>query len=108
MMRRAVTAVIERDTLWCGDFATEPWEAAWATEAIFYVRLLEHRAGALRARVQVSPDGICWVDEGTTMEMAPEQELAFVRVRHFGGWLRLVGALAAGEARVIVYLSLKE
>ena len=40
-LRRSYTAVVERNTLWQGEFATEPYEAAWATEAIFFVRALD-------------------------------------------------------------------
>ena len=39
-LRRSYTAVVERNALWQGDFATEPYEAAWASEAIFFVRAL--------------------------------------------------------------------
>jgi hypothetical protein len=38
-----------------------------------------------------------------------DDEMAFVRVREFGGWLRLAGTVRPGEtAKVIAYLSLKE
>ena len=39
-LRRSYTAVVERNALWQGEFATEPYEAAWASEAIFFVRAL--------------------------------------------------------------------
>lgn len=110
-MRRSATAVIERNTTWSGAFATEPWEAAWAREAIFFVRQLHAQDGSqntvLTARVQISPDGIHWVDESSQLTLRGTQELAFVQVREFGGWLRLAGAVEAGSTRVIVYLSLK-
>ncbi len=112
MMRRSATAVIERNTTWSGSFATEPWEAAWAGEAVFFVRQLSSEDGAsydsLTARVQISPDGIRWVDEGHELILRGDQEMAFVRVGQFGGWLRLAGDVGDGSARVIVYLSLKE
>ena len=109
-LRRSATAVIERDTIWEGDVATEPWEVGWATEAVFFVRVLEREtptAGA-QLRVQLSPDGMQWVNEGTTL--ADEGEpLIWGRIRHFGGWLRLTGEVPTGQRlRVIVYLSLKE
>ena len=109
-LRRSATAVIERDTLWEEEVATEPWEVGWATEAIFFIRVLERdtpTAGA-SLRVQVSPDGMHWVDEGTTLTDDGEQ-LMWRRVSHFGGWLRLVGDMPTGQRlRVIAYLSLKE
>ena len=114
MMRRSATAVIERNVTWSGIFETEPWEAAWAGEAIFFLRDLDSDGVAtdeqlLTARVQISPDGIHWIDEGGCFVLHAGQEMAFVRIRQFGGWLRLTGKVQAGHAaKVIVYLSLKE
>ncbi len=118
MMRRSATAVLERNVTWSGEFATEPWEAAWAGEAMFFVRRLDGLiasdssavpAPLLRARVQLSPDGIRWIDEGCSLVLNADDEMAFVRVREFGGWLRLAGTVRPGEtAKVIAYLSLKE
>ena len=34
-VRRSYTAIVERNVRWEGEFATEPYEAAWASEAIF-------------------------------------------------------------------------
>lgn len=114
-MRECLTAVVERNVTWDGEFATEPWEAAWASEAIFFVRILEEDGApaspepALSARVQLSPDGMHWCDEGTDLRLCDGQSMGLVRVRHFGGWLRLSGTTAAGvRLRVIAYLTLKE
>ena len=123
-MRESTTAVIERNAVWEGEFATEPWEAAWAREAIFYVRVLEvlptegppgpgstegHSASPLlSARVQISPDGMHWCDEGSVLRLARCQSLGWVRVSHFGGWLRLCGEVGEGyRLTVIAYLDLK-
>jgi len=111
MIRRSHTAVVERNVRWTGAFASEPYEAAWASEAVFFVRTLEPanlRPNAT-ARVQLSPDGMVWTDEGTTVPLRADPGVTFGRVRHFGGWLRLAGELRQGEAvTVIVYLVLKE
>jgi hypothetical protein len=108
-MRRSYTAVIERGEPLAGEWATEPFEAGWATEALFFVRLLEAPAWAtITARVQISPDGMHWIDEGTAL---PELRdgAAFVRVREFGNWLRLAGAVSNATAvRALIYLTLKE
>jgi hypothetical protein len=110
-MRQSFTAVVERNVTWQGEFAVEPYEAAWATEAIYFVRALEAAnmpANAV-ARVQISPDGIRWCDEGTVVPLPAEEGLTFGRISHFGGWLRLVGNLPDGaRLTVIVYLVLKE
>lgn len=112
MIRQSYTAVVERNQTWTGIFATEPYEAAWAGEAIFFVRALA-AAGMpsdVQARVQISPDGIRWCDEGSAILLPAETErLTFTKVTHFGGWLRLVGTLPDGASlTVIVALSLKE
>lgn len=111
-LKRSHTATIARNEVWAGEVATEPYEAGWAREAIFFVRALE-ASGTLQsasARVQISPDGIHWADEGTAFEL-PERAggLAFGRVAQFGGWLRLHASLPDGAAlRVIAALALKE
>ncbi|SRR6266542_2225168 len=108
-MRRSYTAVVERGEPLAGEWATEPYEAGWATEALFFVRLLDGPPAArLTARVQLSPDGMHWIDEGTTL---PELHdgAAFVRVREFGNWLRLAGTVSgAADLRALIYLALKE
>ena len=116
-MRRSYTAVVARNERLTGDWATEPYEAGWATEALFFVRLLVDGAPPaaapppldLRARAQLSPDGMLWLDEGTTLPPL-QGGAAFLRVREFGNWLRLAGSLPAGAAAVDVsiYLVLKE
>ena len=135
-MRRSYTAVVERGEPLRETFATEPYEAGWATEALVFVRLLAAPAGArVRARVQISPDGMHWADEGTTLPEAigsgtpggstggtPGTDAAantnadgtsvpvFARVREFGNWLRVAGSVAPGDAsvRALVYFVLKE
>lgn len=110
VVRSSYTAVLERGEPLQGDFATEPYEAGWASEALVFLRILEAPPGAsLKARVQVSPDGLHWVDEGTIVP-ALEVGLTFVRVREFGNWLRIAGTTAPSEdqVRALIYLSLKE
>lgn len=109
-MRESHTSVIERNVRWSRSFATEPYEAAWASEAIFFVRALESHGPVetTRAVVQISPDGMIWCDEGTEMSLPVAPDISFCRVRHFGGWLRLAGELPPeADLRVIVYLVLK-
>ena len=110
-MRRSHTAVVERNRVWTGHFETEPYEAAWAGEALFFVRLTEVEGAVpgINARVQISPDGLHWCDEGTELELPIEPGTSFCRVSRFGGYLRLTGDLPDGvRVRVIVSLSLKE
>jgi hypothetical protein len=112
MLKRSFTATLARGEVWAGAVATEPYEAAWASEAIFFVRALETKGplAKARARVQISPDGIHWADEGTRLAIpARTGQVTFARVRQFGGYLRLVTSLPRGATcRVVVALSLKE
>jgi hypothetical protein len=114
-MRRSHTQPLERHReLPAGPFATEPYECAWAGEAMFFVRVQESRGGegaTLRARVQVSADGIHWIDEGTAFAPISATGDWFVRVNHIGGWLRLTGAIegpADASFNVVIHLVLKE
>lgn len=110
-VRRSYTAIVERDVVWEGEFATEPYEAAWASEAIFFVRALEVSPNlAATARVQISADGIHWADEGAEFALPAEKDaVTFCRVSHFGGWLRITGEVRSpAELRVLVSLALKE
>jgi len=110
MLKPSHTQPLERHRIYSGDFATEPYECALATEAIFFIRIesVKGEKPELRAQVQISPDGINWVDEGTSFEPMHDGEKAFVRVREFGGWLRLAGHVPNGaEIEVMVHLVLK-
>ena len=112
MIRNAYTAVIARGDLWEEQVFTEPYEAAWAAEAVFFVHVMEATRGAggvAVARVQISPDGLRWVDEGAVMDIAARAEsLAFARVSNFGGWLRLAVDVPAGTGiKVVATLALK-
>ena len=110
-MIQSHTAAIELGTTWEGEFATEPYEAPWAREAIFFVRLIDGSTPiGFKARVEISADGIHWTDEGTEIALPRTPgPTTFARLRHFGGWLRLTGSLPAGVALpVIVHLALKE
>lgn len=91
-------------------FTTEPYEAAWASEAIYFVRLEASSAAdpTVQCRLQISPDGVSWLDEGTTLTVG-ELGDHFVRATHFGGWLRLFINVPSGQTRRLsVHLALKE
>ena len=111
MVRQSYTAIVERNAVWEGPFATEPYEAAWASEAIIFIRTLgaSGPVEGSEARVQTSPDGMNWCDEGTRIALSPEPGVTFGRVAHFGGWLRIAGELPVGaQVKVIVAIALKE
>ena len=110
MLRRSFTATVARNELWQKEAVTEPYECAWAKEAIFFVRALEAKGPGGQARVQISPDGIRWADEGTRFKLpAKKDAVTFAKVTHFGGYLRLAAALPKGSSvKVIAALVLKE
>ena len=66
MLPENITAIVARNERWSGEAASEPYEAGWAREAIIFVRALKEPEGpAAAARVEISPDGMHWVPEGT-------------------------------------------
>jgi len=107
MVKRSYNAVIERNIEWNGRFETEPYEAGWAGEALFFIRSLGGSGGGARARVQITPDGMHWCDEGTEVTLPEDGGVTFCKVTNFGGWLRLVGETKS-SLKVLVTLSLKE
>lgn len=111
MLRETHTAVVARNEPWIGSAASEPYEAGWAREAIVWFRALdvEGHLDGVTARVQISPDGMRWVDEGAKLRL-PDRvgEVAFVKVREFGNWLRLAVDLPPGvTVKPLVTITLK-
>lgn len=109
MLPENITAILARNERWEGEAATEPFEAGWAREAVLFLRSLKAPEGPQPVlRVQISPDGMHWLDEGATVQVPAEDEVAAVRLSHFGNWLRLAGAFEPGSAAtLLVTLHLK-
>jgi hypothetical protein len=111
MLRESHTAVVGRNEIWEGSAASEPYEAGWALEAIVWLRVLavEGPTANVEARVQISPDGIHWVDEGTRFAISAVKDgLTFARVSHFGNWLRVAANLPAGmKLTMLVSITVK-
>ena len=112
MMRESASAIVARNETWSGHGASEPYEAGWASEAIVFVRALKPptlTGQTAEARVEISPDGIRWVAEGTRLPLPSAlDETTFARVSHFGNWLRVSADLEPGsEITVLVTLQLK-
>ena len=109
-MPENITAIVARNELWSGRAASEPYEAGWAREAIFFIRALKEVKGAQPTlRVEISADGIYWAPEGTERPMpAGKDDVTALRVRHFGNWLRVAADFPPGaEATVLVAIHLK-
>ena len=111
MLRHSVTAVVARNEPWSGAVATEPYEAGWASEAVIFVRALSVKKvpSSVKLKVQISPDGMRWVDEGTRFAMPSKADaVTFAKVREFGNWLRVVADLPKGASlKALVTLQLK-
>ncbi len=73
------------------DFQTHPYEAGWADECIFFIAVegMSGSGSTLTAAVEISHDGVHWAEEGTISEAITKTGLNFIRVKHFGNWLRL-------------------
>jgi len=86
-------------------------ECGWATEAIFFITVedISGEAVALNASVEISVDGVNWIAEGTVFERIDKPGGYFVKVRHFGNWLRVNGQMdGSGKMKLSVQLHLKE
>lgn len=111
-MRKSFTAVIEQGTTFTDDFYTEPYEVAWATEARWFIRVLEIEGGqaSLQLSPEISPDGLFWCQDGTPSLHINGEGLYSLAQRDFVHWLRLNGRVCGKGVRLklIVYLALKE
>ncbi|MDP0929539.1 hypothetical protein Q0601_20330 [Paracoccus onubensis] len=110
MLPENITAILARNETWTGEAATEPYEAGWAREAVLFVRALKTPVGRQpEAVIEISPDGMRWLPEGSTLTMPAEKDgLAVARITHFGNWLRLRTQMPDGAATtVLVTLHLK-
>jgi hypothetical protein len=110
MLPENITAIVARNERWSREAASEPYEAGWAREAVFFVRALKEPVGsAPMARVEISPDGMRWLPEGTEFRMPDRRDgMAMARLTHFGNWLRIAARFDDGaECSVLVTLHLK-
>lgn len=98
MLRRAHLAPMEVFApLYEGPYYLEPYEVAWASEAIAFVYVDEVNGGAeLDLRAQISVDGYRWIDFGPKFDTITEPGGYFLQLSHFGTWLRLAGEIRNG------------
>jgi len=110
-MREGITAVVARGDTWSGLAASEPYETAWASEAIIFLRSLSAVGSPEEARawVQISPDGLHWIDEGSYMPVPRVGEVVSARIRNFGTYLRVRSVLPEGSSfSALLTIALKE
>ena len=112
MLRRSFTAVIEKNTTWTSNFETEPYEAGWATECRWFIRVMTIAGTdtSLTVTPQISPDGLFWCDEGRSPLVISKPGLSSFSLRDFGNWLRLRAEVGGANPsiKIMVYLALKE
>jgi hypothetical protein len=111
MLRECQTAVVARNARWIGIAETEPYEAGWALEMVVFLRLLdiEGDVAGVQAAIQISPDGIHWIDEGSRLALPTSVgPVTFVRLAHFGQYVRLRAELPDNAAcKVLVTINSK-
>lgn len=110
MVPENITAIVGRNETWSGEAASEPYEAGWAREAVIFVRALKAPVGPQpEAQVEMSPDGMHWLPEGTSFAMpAVKDGIAMARIGRFGNWLRVRTRFADGaRSTVLVTVHLK-
>ena len=111
-MRQFNASHLEVKKTFSEDFETHPFECGWAGEAIFFVMVegVEGANARLDCRVQLSHDGVTWADEGSALDSLREAGLRFIRVRHFGNWLRLACRIRGEEPafKLLLQIALKE
>lgn len=104
------TAIVVRNEKWTDSAASQPYECGWAREAVFFVRALTQPTGKQPDFiVEISPDGMRWIPEGTKVGMpAAMDDIAVARLTSFGNWLRIRADFEDGAtSSVLVTLHLK-
>lgn len=105
-MQQNNTSVLARRIVIADDYATQPYEAGWASEAVVFLQVEGEHPDLLLA-VEVSPDGINWIRRGDAVALASDASIAELAVARFGNWLRVTveGASAKQPARVLIHVN---
>ncbi|MCK9524105.1 MAG: hypothetical protein M0R76_13845 [Proteobacteria bacterium] len=111
-MRNYAVYVLLRQEQIIEPVTTEPCETGWATEAIFFLTVhKKHQStSAIVARSQISADGINWIDNDSPPLIITDTGTYAMKLRDFGGWLRLTIKGSEGSLGCVItsQLSLKE
>jgi hypothetical protein len=109
MVRKSFLAVLEKNSTFTESFETEPYETGWASEARWFLRVIELR-GTLAVTPQLSPDGLFWCDGGPEALRVSQPGLYSFPLRDFGHWLRLKAVLTGDSpsVKLMIQLALKE
>jgi hypothetical protein len=112
MLRRSFTAVIEKNSTFTANFETEPYEAGWAIEARWFIRVMTIDGADTSVSVmpQISPDGLFWCDEAGVAAVMSKPGVYSFGQTNFGNWLRLRAQVSGANpsVKVMIYLVVKE
>lgn len=100
---------LEVKKFFSGAFETHPYEAGWADEAIFFVQVEKIEGNpVLTARVQLSQDGVHWVDDGSEPSVITGIGQHIVKVQpNFGNYLRLAVDIEGGQMFLNLHIACK-
>ena len=98
-MQKTYTSVLARRVRIDGDFATLPYEAGWASEAVFFIQT-EGAHPALEIAVEVSPDGINWIRRSRPVELGADDAIA-------SGRSEASSRTPNTSSRVLIHVNLK-
>lgn len=93
-----------------GKFETHPYEAGWADEAIFFIRVEKIIDGdpVFTGQVQISQDGVHWADDGSSPASFSGLGLHFIKVQpNFGNYLRLAANIEGGTMYLNLHIACK-
>ena len=110
-MPRSHTAVLERNVEIRCEFWTEPYEAAWAGEARWFLNVVEASPGtSVCITTCLSPDGLAWCPHETSRSAFEGTGLNSLRVPDSCPWLRLHVEVKGPSPyiKAIIYLSLRQ
>ena len=104
-MQTSLTVTMERNATFAGVIHTEPYEAGWAREALWFVHVFEVNDQAKAEFVpQISPDGLHWCDhrDAQSLSRLPSRESIRLRSRTLvTGCDCAVASLAAQQAATV-------
>lgn len=105
-MQQTNTSVLARRVVIDTDYATVPYEAGWAREAVIFVQV-EGSHPTLTIATEISPDGIAWLRRGPEVTLAADTPMVELPLTVFGNWLRVtvVGATASATARILIHVN---
>ena len=92
-----------------GRFDTNPYEAGWADEAIFFI-MVEKIKGepVFTGQVQLSQDGVNWTDDGSSPVTFSGMGMHLIKVQpNFGNYLRLAVNIEGGEMFLNLHIACK-